>query len=74
MTDTTVKIKMENLVTNRNARRVQLKKMDKVKAEVSKVTEESVISAFRDNKDHMLKAAKILEAEENTKNLGDPSA
>ena len=55
-------------------RKEELKKQGKVEAEVSEVTEESVISTFGVTKDYMLEAAKILEAEGNIKNLGDPSA
>ena len=39
-----------------------------------KVTEEDIAKVFGVTKDHMLEAAKILQAEENTKNLGDSSA
>ena len=55
-------------------RKEELKKQGKVEAEVSEVTEEDVAKAFGVTKDHMLEAAKILQAEENTKNLGDSSA
>ena len=55
-------------------RKEWLKKQGKVEAEVSEVTEEDVISASGVTKDHMLEAAKILETEGNTKNLGHPSA
>ena len=55
-------------------RKEELKKQGKVEAEVSEVTEEDVAQAFGVTKDHMLEAAKILQAEENTKNLGGSSA
>ena len=55
-------------------RKEELKKQGKVEAEVSEVTEEDVAKAFGVTKDHMLEAAKILQAEENTENLGDSSA
>ena len=55
-------------------RKEELKKQGKVEAEVSKVTKEDVARVFGVTKDHMLEAAKILQAEENTKSLGDPSA
>ena len=55
-------------------RKEELKKQGKVEAEVSEVTEEDVAKAFGVTKDHMLEAAKILQAEENTKNLGHSSA
>ena len=55
-------------------RKEELKKQGKVEAEVSEVTEEDVAKAFGVTKDHMLEAAKILQAEENTKNSGDSSA
>ena len=55
-------------------RKEELKKQGKVEAEVSKVTEVSVISTFRVTKDHMFEVVKILEAERNTKNLVEPSA
>ena len=52
----------------------ELKKQGKIEAEVSKVTEDTVISMLRVTKDHILKVAKILETEGDTKNLGEPSA
>ena len=55
-------------------RKKELKKQGKVEAEVSEVMEEDIISAFGVTKDHMLEAAKILETEGKTKNLGHPSA
>ena len=55
-------------------RKYDLKKQGKVEAEVSGVMEENVINAFGVTKDHMLEAAKILETEEKTENLGHPSA
>ena len=55
-------------------RKEELKKQCKVEAEVSEVTEEDVARAFRVTKDHMLEAAKILQAEENTENSGHSSA
>ena len=55
-------------------RKEELKKQGKVEAEVSEVTKDAVISAFRVTKDHMLGAAKILETEGDTENSGDPSA
>ena len=55
-------------------RKEELKKQGKVKSEVSEVTEEDIISMFGVTKDHMFEAAKILETEGNTKNLGNPSA
>ena len=55
-------------------RKEELKKQGKVEAEVSKVTKEDVAKTFGVTKDHMLEAAKILQAEENTKILGDTSA
>ena len=51
-------------------RKEELKKQGKVEAEVSKVTEEDVAKVFGVTKDHRLEAAKILQAKENTKNLG----
>ena len=53
--------------------RKELKKQGKVEAEVSEVMEEDIINDFGVTKDHMLEAAKILETEGNTKNLGHPS-
>ena len=55
-------------------RKEELKKQGKVEAEVSKVTEEDVAKTFGVTKDHMLEAAKILQTEENTENLGTFSA
>ena len=55
-------------------RKEELKKQGKVEAEVSKVTEGDVAKVFGVTKDHMLEAAKILQAEENTKNLDESSA
>ena len=55
-------------------RKEELKKQGRVEAEVSEVTEEDVAKVFGVTKDNMLEAAKILQAEENTKNLGDSSA
>ena len=55
-------------------RKEELKKQGKVEAEVSEVTEEDVAKAFGVSKNHMLEAAKILQAEENTPNLGHSSS
>ena len=55
-------------------RKEELKKQGKVEAEVSEVTEEDVAKVFGVTKAHMLEAAKILQAEENTENLGHSSA
>ena len=52
----------------------ELKKQGKIDTEVSKITEDNMISTFGVTKDHMLKAAEILGKEENTKNLGKSSA
>ena len=52
----------------------ELKKQGKVEAEFSEITEEDIINAFGVTKDHMLEAAKMLEAERKTKKLGHPSA
>ena len=49
-------------------RKEELKKQGRVKVEVNEVTEEPVISAFGVTKDHMLKAASIVEAEGNINN------
>ena len=55
-------------------RREELKKGGKVEAEVSEVTKEDVGIVFGATKSHMLQAAKILQAEENAKNLEDSSS
>ena len=51
----------------------ELRKQEKVEVEVSEVTEEDVAKVFGVTKDHMLEAAKILQAEENTEKLCDSS-
>ena len=51
----------------------RLKKEGKMDAKVNELTEESLFNAFGVTKDHMLEAAKILEAEGNTKNSENPS-
>ena len=51
-----------------------LKKDGKMVVQVNDITKESLISAFRVTQDHMLEASKILETEENTKNLEISSA
>ena len=48
-------------------RKEEFKKQGNAEAEVSKVTEEDIVKAFGVTMDHMLEAAKILQAEENTK-------
>ena len=55
-------------------RKGELKKQGKIEAEVSEVTEEDVINAFGVRKDHMLEAAKMLEAEGKTKTSRHSSA
>ena len=54
-------------------RKEELKKQGKVEAEVSEVTREDIVRVFGVTKDHMLEAAKILQAEENAENLGKSS-
>ena len=51
----------------------ELKKQGKVEAEVSEVNKEDIAKAFGVTKDHMLKATKILQPEENNENSGDSS-
>ena len=55
-------------------RKEELKKQGKVEAEVSEVMEEDVINTSGVTKDHMLQAAKILETEGKTENLGHLAA
>ena len=55
-------------------RKEELRKQGKVKADISKVSKEDVSKTYGITKDHMIEDAKILQAEENTENLGNSSA
>ena len=52
-------------------KREELKKQGKIDTEVSKITEDNMISTFEVTKDHMLKAVEILGKEENTEEFGE---